>query len=165
MKLTKIVAVLGLLLILLAVNWSIYKQEQVLAQGKTVLLKLAPVDPRSLMQGDYMALQFEIANQIRSALLHQNTDSETPYKLEPQDGYVVVKLNQHNQAEFVRIDHGEALAENELRLFFRVRHGMVKFASNAFFFQEGKASEYENAEFGEFRVGDDGNLLLVDLSE
>ena len=53
MKLTKLVAVLGLLLILLAVNWSIYKQEQVLAQGKTVLLKLAPVDPRSLMQGDY----------------------------------------------------------------------------------------------------------------
>ncbi|MFC6804381.1 GDYXXLXY domain-containing protein [Methylophaga thalassica] len=138
MKLTRIVAVLGLLLILLAVNWSIYKQEQVLTQGKTVLLKLAPVDPRSLMQGDYMALRFEIANQIRSALLHQNADSQTPYKLEPQEGYVVVKRNQQNEAEFVRIDHGEALAENELCLFFRVRHGMVKFATNAFFSRKAK---------------------------
>lgn len=165
MKLPKIISVLGLLVILLAVNWSIYRQEQVLTQGKTVLLKLMPVDPRSLMQGDYMALNFELTNQIRSQLIQQNTDTVSPGKLKPQDGYVVVKINQNQEGEFVRIDNGKALAENELRLFFRVRQGKVKFASNGFFFQEGKASEYENAKFGEFKVGEDGNLLLVDLTE
>lgn len=165
MKLPKIISVLGLLVILLAVNWSIYRQEQVLTQGKTVLLKLMPVDPRSLMQGDYMALNFELTNQIRSQLIQQDTDTASPGKLKPQDGYVVVKINQNQEGEFVRIDDGEALDENELRLFFRVRQGKVKFASNGFFFQEGKASEYENAKFGEFKVGEDGNLLLVDLTE
>lgn len=165
MKLPKIISVLGLLVILLAVNWSIYRQEQVLTQGKTVLLKLMPVDPRSLMQGDYMALNFELTNQIRSQLIQQNTDTASLGKLKPQDGYVVVKINQNQEGEFVRIDNGKALAENELRLFFRVRQGKVKFASNGFFFQEGKASEYENAKFGEFKVGEDGNLLLVDLTE
>lgn len=165
MKLPKIISVLGLLVILLAVNWSIYRQEQVLTQGKTVLLKLMPVDPQSLMQGDYMALNFELTNQIRSQLIQQNTDTASPGKLKAQDGYVVVKINQNQEGEFVRIDNGKALAESELRLFFRVRQGKVKFASNGFFFQEGKASEYENAKFGEFKVGEDGNLLLVDLTE
>ncbi|SFK39925.1 GDYXXLXY domain-containing protein [Methylophaga sulfidovorans] len=165
MKLAKIISVLSLLVILLAVNWSIYRQEQVLTQGKTVLLKLMPVDPRSLMQGDYMELNFELANQIRRQLIQQNTDTASSGKLKTQDGYVVVKINQNQEGEFVRIDDGEALAENELRLFFRVRHGKIKFASNGFFFQEGKASEYENAKFGEFKVGEDGNLLLVDLTE
>ncbi|XOT97907.1 GDYXXLXY domain-containing protein, partial [Alcaligenes pakistanensis] len=29
--------------------------------GQTVLLELAPVDPRSLMQGDYMSLNFALS--------------------------------------------------------------------------------------------------------
>ncbi len=29
-----------------------------------VLLRLAPVDPRSLMQGDYMRLNYELARQL-----------------------------------------------------------------------------------------------------
>ena len=40
--------------ILVAVNVSIWQKEQLLDHGKVVLLPLAPVDPRSLMQGDYI---------------------------------------------------------------------------------------------------------------
>lgn len=56
-------AVLAGILVLIAVNVSIYQREQLLQHGRFVLLELAPVDPRSLMQGDYMALRFEVANQ------------------------------------------------------------------------------------------------------
>src|SRR5690606_10833586 len=49
----------GLLLILAVVNVGIWQRERILATGRTVVLALAPVDPRSLMQGDYMALRFE----------------------------------------------------------------------------------------------------------
>jgi len=42
--------------------------ERILSDGRVLLLELAPVDPRSLMQGDYMALQFAAVDDIRKAL-------------------------------------------------------------------------------------------------
>jgi len=61
--------VIGMLLVILAVmNFSIVGKEQHLKQGDTVYLKLAPVDPRSLMQGDYMALRFDAADQLSKNL-------------------------------------------------------------------------------------------------
>ena len=50
--LTRGVALAGLLLVLAAVNYSIYGKEEIVRSGETVYLELAPVDPRSLMQGD-----------------------------------------------------------------------------------------------------------------
>jgi uncharacterized membrane-anchored protein len=44
---------------------------------------------------------------------------------------------------------------------YRVRNGAVKFATNAFFFQEGHAKHYEPARYGQFRVDSSGELLLV----
>ena len=43
-----------------AVNYKVQQFEDVLATGKPVVLKIAPVDPRSLMQGDYMVLNYAI---------------------------------------------------------------------------------------------------------
>ena len=43
------------------VNFEIYKKEQLLAEGMTVFLELMPRDPRSIMQGDYMVLRYNIA--------------------------------------------------------------------------------------------------------
>ena len=65
----KKIAIGSLLIILALVNWSIAEKEKHLAEGKVVYLKLAPVDPRSLMQGDYMALRFRLAPQTRAAVL------------------------------------------------------------------------------------------------
>src|SRR5690606_22795049 len=50
----------GLVLVLTVVNVDIYRKESLLAEGKPVILQLRPVDPRSLMQGDYMALNFQV---------------------------------------------------------------------------------------------------------
>jgi uncharacterized membrane-anchored protein len=41
----------------------------------------------------------------------------------------------------------------------------MKFATNAFFFQEGTARRYEAARYGEFRVAPDGELLLTGLRD
>jgi uncharacterized membrane-anchored protein len=53
--------------ILAVINVSILQKERHLADGRVVYLELAPVDPRSLMQGDYMTLNFAIQDQIRQA--------------------------------------------------------------------------------------------------
>ena len=53
-KYSSILIIANLVLLLVYFNWSVYQKEQTLKEGQLVLLQLAPVDPRSLMQGDYM---------------------------------------------------------------------------------------------------------------
>jgi uncharacterized membrane-anchored protein len=150
----KKIATVTLLVILILVNWSIYQKEQHLAHGKSVYLKLAPVDPRSLMQGDYMALRFELSNRIKQAL---------PKEIEVKDGRVVVELNSRSIAKFKSISPQKKLHDNEMLLQYRVRGRKVKFATDAFFFQEGTAKRYEKARYGLFRVNDSGEMLLESL--
>ncbi|GHE20860.1 GDYXXLXY domain-containing protein [Halomonas urumqiensis] len=158
-RLNKIVVVAAMLLILAVVNWAIWAKERHLAEGEVVYLELAPVDPRSLMQGDYMALNFEIGNRIRGAL-HERLDDET----QAVDGHVVVRLDDQRIAHFQRLGAGEqALSADEMRLRYRLRNGQVRFATDAFFFQEGHAERYEPARYGLFRVNERGEPLLVAL--
>ena len=149
--------VIGMLLVILAVmNFSIVSKEQHLKQGDTVYLKLAPVDPRSLMQGDYMALRFDAADQLYNAL---QSSSNKALK-STHDGQIVVKLDDNKVGTFQRIYQGKPLQENELLLNYRVRDDNIKFATNAFFFEEGTAELYEQARYGEFKVSEKGELLL-----
>jgi len=62
------------LVVLLTVNYIIIQKEDTISDGRTMLLKLAPRDPRSLIQGDYMVLRYEIAREIRG--LQVQWDSE-----------------------------------------------------------------------------------------
>lgn len=150
----KLVVVGMLVVILCAVNWSIYNKEQLLNQGESVALELAPVDPRSLMQGDYMVLDFVIAQQVGQQLDER--------KVMAFDGYVYVSRDGNSVGHFSHIS--DSLEPNEqLAMKFRVRDGHVKFATNAYFFEEGQAEIFERARYGEFRVGDDGEILLVAL--
>lgn len=150
----KAIALAAGLLVLAAVNWAIHGRERLLDTGQVVLLELAPADPRSLMQGDYMALRFKVADQPfgrgRGA-----TGAD--------DGHIVVMLGEHGVGTFVRIDGGEPLARGEVRLRYRVREGRVKFATNAYFFQEGTAGKYSAARYGSFRVAPNGDMLLTHL--
>lgn len=138
--------------ILGVVNFAIWQNEQLLEHGETVLLELAPVDPRSLMQGDYMALRFAMADAIRGKL---NNDSLT--------GHVIVQLDADRRASLVALDKKQPLENGQLLLQFRQRNGQIKFATNAFFFEEGTGSVYEQAQYGLFRVGKEGQLMLTHL--
>ncbi|MCI0507948.1 MAG: GDYXXLXY domain-containing protein, partial [Gammaproteobacteria bacterium] len=55
-----------LAVVLLLANYFIISKEQVLANGKVMLLDLAPRDPRSILQGDYMVLRYRMAADIAS---------------------------------------------------------------------------------------------------
>lgn len=149
----KAIAVLAGILVLAAVNWSIYGREHLLETGRVVLLELAPVDPRSLMQGDYMALRYKVADEVFGRGRSK----------EAADGRIVVKVGDRGVASFVRRDGGEPLAADEALLRYRAREGRVKFATNAYFFQEGTGGQYSRARYGEFRVAPDGEMILTHL--
>ena len=156
-------AIFGLLLSLGLVNWSILLKEQHLAEGEIVYLQLAPIDPRSLMQGDYMALRFQLANQVYEALPKTKQSKRWRQEVVADDGFVVVHLDERRVATFKSIDNQQGLAKDDMLLRFRVRNGVVKFATNAYFFQEGHGQYYQAAKFGQFRVDKKGELLLVAL--
>jgi uncharacterized membrane-anchored protein len=151
----KAIALIAGLAILAFVDFGIYGRERLLTDGQIVLLKLAPVDPRSLMQGDYMRLNFEIAGQA------------FPFG-DPQpasDGHIVVALDPHRVAQFRRFADGRPLAPGEIALRYRVRGGRPNFATNAYFFEEGQGASYSKAQYGEFRVGADGEMILTGLRD
>lgn len=142
--------------LLILVNWDIFTREAWLAEGEVVRLELAPVDPRSLMQGDYMTLNYKIMGQILSVAGQQNLN-----------GYVRVKRDPDLVAQFIGVEtaniKGTALSENELLLQVRIRGGQVKLATNAYYFEEGKGKHFAAATYGEFRVNHKGELLLDSL--
>jgi uncharacterized membrane-anchored protein len=139
-------------LVLVLVNYNIWQREELISGGRTVLLELAPVDPRSLMQGDYMALRFKITN-----------DAFPQDKLkEIRDGSIVVAVDARNVGTFRRYAESTQ-ADDEALLRYRIRNGQPKFATNAFFFQEKQGDYYRDAKYGEFRVAPDGAALLVAL--
>jgi len=155
----KWIAVISMLLIVVLVNHDIYKKEQILEKGQMVLLELAPLDPRSIMQGDYMRLRFAIERQML-----KEEDEDINYN-SIQHGYFVANLNSNNIGTFSHIDKGEALAENQVKMEYKIRYGRIYLATHAFFFQEGTASEYTKARYGEFRVDANGQLLLNNLRD
>jgi len=126
-------------IVLALVNFEIYqKKEQLLAEGTTVLLELAPRDPRSIMQGDYMVLRYHIARLPALSKVEK-------------DGYLVIERDE-KQA-------------NESLLRFRKRQRDIRLGAESFFFQEGHAEYYNNARYGELRVAPSGDSVLVGLRD
>lgn len=159
--LNRTVVVAALVLILALVNGSIWSKERHLAEGEVIFLELAPVDPRSLMQGDYMALRFGLANQVQRARYARPGQGGERHAV---DGDVVVRLDAQRVAHFQRLGGSEETLEaDEMRLRYRLRNGQVQFATDAFFFQEGHAERYEPARYGQLRVNERGEPLLVAL--
>lgn len=154
MKLRRLGILAGLALILVVVNVGIASRERLLRSGETVLLELAPVDPRSLMQGDYMALAFDVAQQIPTSGRSHD------------DGFLILRRDDAQRALFVRLQpDAQPRAADELAVRYRVRSGRVRIVTNAWFFPEGQADRYQPARYGELRVGDDGDALLVALRD
>ena len=157
---TIIIALLGLALVLVVMTRNIIKYENHLATGDTVLLALAPVDPRGFMQGDYMTLSYALERDVFAALNKDPGSYPTN-----EEGYVIVALDQHNVGQLVRLaaNQSKNLASNEIAIYYRIRNGTMQLATNAFFFQEGHGEAFEAAEYGLFRVNDKGEPLLTNL--
>jgi len=143
--------------ILAIINYSVYKKEDIIKNGKTIYLELAPIDPRSLMQGDYMALRFKLEDNIKQALKKENNF------LKNSKGKVLVKLDKNNLANFSNLFIGQKMAKDELILKYKVRDYKVSIGTNAFFFQEGKNKKYQNAKYGKFKLSKNQEIILVDL--
>jgi uncharacterized membrane-anchored protein len=143
----------GLALVVVALLVLVIRKERVLAHGTPVLLELAPVDPRSLMQGDYMVLDYAVSRELAR--------SEAP-----RQGLLVLRLDENGVGRFLREQTpGTPLAPDELLLRYKERDGRIRLGAESFFFQEGHADLYAGAKYGELRVAEDGSSVLVGLRD
>ncbi|HJV96142.1 MAG TPA: GDYXXLXY domain-containing protein [Albitalea sp.] len=142
------------LAVLAVANLGIWQKEQLIAHGQPVYVELAPVDPRSLMQGDFMRLNFSVPGGLQT---------EIDGLLTTRRPKVVVRLDERGVAKLLRLDTGAPLAAGERRVELTPKDGRWVFVSDAWFFKEGEGERWARAKYGEFRVSDDGRALLVGL--
>ena len=147
------VFVVTTVIVLGTLNWLVLEKERLLSNGRPVLLELAPRDPRSIMQGDYMVLRYRVAQEVSTSLS------------EPRDGNIILRLDADNVATYVRIDDGSPLGPGEYRLRFRRRDGSILLGAESYLFEEGKANHFDMARYGELRVAPSGASVLVGLRD
>lgn len=181
----------GLLLALVVVNHGVVKRERILSDGRPLLLELAPVDPRALMQGDYMALRYAAQDGILDALhagwrcnsVASNNSAAALRCLSDRsifspghrdcgregchDGYAVFAVDAEGVGRFLRVQPASRpVAAGEVAVRFRERGWFeIRIAGNAWFFPEGQGARYAPARYGELRVDADGIALLVALRD
>lgn len=144
----------GLFASLWFVNSQIRAMNTLKNEGADVSLKLRPVDPRALMQGDFMALAYS-----EDSLPERDREAAT-------SGAAILELNVQGIGVFKRLDEGTALSRTEIKLnFARDFRGNASYGGERYFFQEGTAQIYEEAEYGLFKVGPDGRAMLVGLAD
>ena len=173
-----VIALLG------AVNYKVQQFEDVLATGKPVVLKIAPVDPRSLMQGDYMVLNYAILSEFQQSQVlsesNESLDSNEPIDTVESNettgidesspsgkkAYILVHLDKNHVATFCE-EQSEIPTDFKhctpnVYLPIRYKGWLPELPSQDYFFAEGKGEHYAQAEYAEYRFKD-GILLLARL--
>lgn len=147
---------LNLVLILLFFNLSLAKKEKILSGGELILLELAPVDPRSLMQGDYMQLNYSISQMQIFDYINENY---------ARRGYCVVRVDENGVASGIRLQAEKTpLAPGEKLIEYTAGSwGRISIGAESFFFQEGQGEKFAKARYGGIKVDRAGNSVLIGL--
>lgn len=157
MKQLRILILFGTVVVFLyIVNTGIMSAENNIKNGTVTYFELAPVDPRSLIQGDYMTLRYAIENDAREL------DSYSHDR-----GQLVLSLDENSVAHFERrFFEGDSLAENEIPVNFYARNSWsFRVGVDSFFFQEGQAEAYSVTRYAEVRILEDGSVMLINLAD
>ena len=149
-----------ILLFIIFYNHGIYSKENLLSNGKQVVLELVPLDPRSIMQGDYVELRFDVGMAIEEDIYGKD-EAQGNY-VQTRTGLVVIK-EMDGVHTYIRLGDGAKLEDGEMLLRYNWRDGRVVFGGGSFFFQEGFGRAFEMARFAELRVGEDGTVMISAL--
>ena len=95
----------------------VMKNEWHLHQSKSIFIKLKPVDPRSILQGDYMALAYELNLQSLKAL----TESEALDQVIFNHASVPAKVILDSRNRVIRTVLDPKSLSNEQNLILKIR--------------------------------------------
>jgi uncharacterized membrane-anchored protein len=138
------------ILVLAVTNTAIWQKESLIQNGDLVYVELALSDPRSLIQGDYMRLNFALPWPKCDILLGCGQFA-TPTA-------VVARVDGRRIAQLPRFYYGGPLALGEFLVELVLKSNGLTIVTDAWYFKEGEAKRWSRARYGEFRVTPDGNL-------
>ena len=189
MRKSTIVLLLTGIFSLIYVNGIAWRYATIRSQGNLVYLKLAPIDPISLVQGQYMRLRFALEREdaeLRGAdqdLFAQDPNAGVLAVLELDNNRVgtVTRLIPENPADSIIRELEDEYGPTGYALFAvevdsdlkrdvaknrdeQSRKVSIKLRQNSFLFEENTPERYNNARYGIFRVTSRGAYVLVDLS-
>ena len=155
----------------------IFKNEWHLNNSQTMYVRLQPVDPRSIIQGDYMALNYQLyfAPQHLSPESTNQANSNQEDQIFSGHYFDEVIKNKSSVLTYVELDSQRRVIHSYFELPKNVRtarlilqnpnnryNGLYP-ASRSFLFAEGLADCYQQAEYAEFKVDEQGNAILTAL--
>lgn len=150
MKYKHIIIIANLVLVLGFANYAIFSKQALLSNGKLIFLELAPADPRSIMQGDYMALNYRVCMAFDPSVFGNET-------------YLEIGINQKNIARaFIKGACPDSLTKLTIKTH-RGPYGQVLIGAESYFFQEGSAEKFSKAKYGGIRLDEKGTALLEGL--
>ncbi|WP_456271265.1 GDYXXLXY domain-containing protein [Bacillus sp. AK031] len=142
-------------------GYQTFTNEKLLSEGTAVKLELAPVDPRSLLQGDYVTLNYEISQP--DSFLDIGRPGEKVQLILRPDGDThtysgIYKIRGKWNKEYI-MQNGDVAINGVIS-----GDGRVIYGIETFFVQEGTGTEIESsAEYAIVKVAASGNALLVEL--
>lgn len=135
----------------------IFQKESILRNGTDIVLKVEPVDPRSILQGDYVQLSYNISE---SKSLKDNSNQV----------FVLLEKNEKGIYEVAAIydDKQEAkqhLKKDQVLITGKTYGETITYGIEHFFVEEGKGEEVEaDAKYAKVRVGANGDAILLELT-
>ncbi|MEG0482553.1 MAG: GDYXXLXY domain-containing protein [Acinetobacter sp.] len=160
----------------------IFKNELHLKNSESIYVRLQPVDPRSILQGDYMVLNYELYFAPQNSIL-ENTSQQNRNQpnINSEDhifsGHYFDDFikNKSSIVTYVELDSQKRVLHSYFNLPKGVRtsrlilqnpnnrYVMLYPASKSFLFAEGLADCYQQAKYAEFKVDQQGNAILTAL--
>lgn len=122
------------------------RKAAVVRDGTRILLRMAPIDPRSLVQGDYMAIRYQLAPQLIGI-----------------GSPAILTMDEAGVVQSARRDFG-SLKPNEVRARVHGSSEEPRVAPTSFLFEEGTADTWSKAILVEARVKD-GALVMTGLTD
>lgn len=143
----------------------IIKNEVHLQHSESIYVRLKPVDPRSLIQGDYMVLSYQLYFSDVGQQL--NKDDVVIFKNKSK---VLAYVELDAQGKVIRTSFDSKRLENDPVMLHRLmlnnpsnQVDSLYPASNSFLFAEGLAECYQAAQYAEFKVNQQGKAILASL--
>ncbi len=155
---------LSVVLTLLFVVWTVGRNEQTIANGRDAFVELRPVDPLSLVQGYYMALNMQVDLPPREGL--SIADARAVFTLDDRGVATASRwLDVGNGREQGTGGASADLRANEVILRVGEAGRRLSVKPDSFLFEDGQADTYEDARYGHFRVLADGRSVLIGLTD
>ncbi len=174
------IVMLTAIVLLAVVNLAFYARESLLRSGRVVFLEIEETYTRPSLFGQQLTLRLQAENRALAEAAFTEPSITDPAKAaRPSTGWsmtalpfavrpevsVIVAVDAQGVATRQRVDDDALPAPNEIRLPLRFRYRSPIFTAETFAYAKPRPDEYAATKYAEFRVADDGRLLLRSLRD